>query len=78
MACCLPTCAQGSSVSATELVGKGAAWGLLVLLVVLLILGVSALLIFPLVCVWNLVAGHALRAEVGEGIVFVVLWEFTR
>ena len=39
VACCLPTCAQGSSVSVTELVGKGAAWGLLVLLVVLLILG---------------------------------------
>ena len=40
VACCLQTCAQGSSVSVTELVGKGAAWGLLVLLVVLLILGV--------------------------------------
>ena len=26
VACCLPTCAQGSSVSATELAGKGAAW----------------------------------------------------
>ena len=51
MACCLPTCAQGSSVSVTELMGKGAAWGLLVLLVVLLILGVLALLIYPLVCV---------------------------
>ena len=46
VACCLPTCAQGSSVSVTELVGKGAAWGLLVL-----ILGVLALLIYPLVCV---------------------------
>ena len=50
VACCLPTCAQGSSVSVTELVGKGAAWGLLVLLVVLLILGVLALLIYPRVC----------------------------
>ena len=39
VACCLPTCAQGSSVSVTELVEKGAAWGLLVLQVVLLILG---------------------------------------
>ena len=29
VACCLPTCAQGSSVSATEFVGKGAAWGTL-------------------------------------------------
>ena len=42
---------QGSYFSVTELVGKGAAWGLLVLLVVLLILGVLALLIYPLVCV---------------------------
>ena len=42
---------QVSSVSATVFVEKGAAWGLLVLLVVLLILGVSALLIYPLVCV---------------------------
>ena len=52
VACCLSTCAQGSSVSVTELVGKGAAWGLLVLLVVLFILGVLlSLLIYPLVCV---------------------------
>ena len=51
VACCFPKCAQGSSVSATEFVGTGAAWGLLVLLVVLLILGVLALLIHPLVCV---------------------------
>ena len=36
VACCLPTCAQGSSVSVTELVEKGAAWGLLVLLGVLI------------------------------------------
>ena len=47
VACCLPACAQGSSVSVTELVGKDAAWGLLVVLVVLLILGVLALLILP-------------------------------
>ena len=85
VACCLPTCAQGSSVPVTELVGKGAAWGLLVLLVVLFILGVLLfLLIYPLVCVWSLgyagvpITGHALRAEFGEGIVCVVLWEFTR
>ena len=65
--------------------GKGAAWGLLVLLVVLFILGVLlSLLIYPRVCVWNLgyagvpITGHALRAEFGEGIVCVVLWEFTR
>ena len=36
----------------------------------------------PLVCVGpelrRRIAGHALRAEFGEGIVFVVLWEFTR
>ena len=51
VACCLPTCAQGSPVSGMELVEKGAAWGLLVLLVVLLILGVLALLIYTLVCV---------------------------
>ena len=79
VACCLPTCAQGSSVSATELVEKGAARRLLVLLVVLLILGVLALLIYLLVCVgpelrrsasrWR----HALRAEFGEGTVLVVL-----
>ena len=50
VACCVPT-VQGSSVSVTKLVGKGAAWGLLlVLLVVLLILGVLAVLIYPLVC----------------------------
>ena len=51
VASCLPTCAQGSSVSATELVGKGAAWGLLVLVGVLLIWEVLALLIYSLVCV---------------------------
>ena len=84
VACCLPTFAQGSSVPVTELVRKGAAWGLLVLLVVLLIFGVLTLRILPLLCVWNLgyagvlFAGHALRAEFGGGIVFVVLWEFTR
>ena len=50
VACCLQTCAQGSSVSAAELVGFGTAWGLWVLLVVLLFLRVLALLIYPLVC----------------------------
>ena len=78
--CCLPTCAQGSSVSVSELVGKGAAWGLLVLLVVLLILGVLALLNYPLVCVepgqrrrayhWTrslggVRRGHCLRGSLG-------------
>ena len=49
----------------------------------LLILGVLALLIYPL-NVWDLsyagvpFAGHALRAGFGDGTVFVVLWEFTR
>ena len=43
----LPTCAQGSSVSAMEFVEKGAAWGLLVLLVVLLILGVFSFANLP-------------------------------
>ena len=71
VACCLPTCAQGSSVSVTELVGKGAAWGLL---------GVLALLIYPLVCVepelrrrayrWTRSSGgvrrgHCLRGSLG-------------
>ena len=79
----LPTCAQGSSVSVTELVEKGAAWGLLLLLVVLLILGVLALPIYHLVCVGPELRRRAcrwtrLRAEFGGGIVFVVLWEFTR
>ena len=61
VASCLPTCAQGSSVSVKELVGKGAAWGLLVLLMVLLILGVLALLIYPLVCVEPGLRRRALR-----------------
>ena len=80
VACCLPACAQGSSVSVTEMVGKGAAWGLLVLLVVLLTLGVLALLNYPLVCVepglrrrayrWTRSSGggrrgHCLRGSLG-------------
>ena len=28
VACCLPTCAQGSSIAVTELVGNGIFWGL--------------------------------------------------
>ena len=39
MACCLPTCAQGSSVSVTRFVGNGAFWSLWVLLGVLCIWG---------------------------------------
>ena len=47
VACCLPTCAQGSSVSVTELVGKGAAWGLLVLLVVIHLGGILSFADLP-------------------------------
>ena len=51
VACCLPTCAQGSSVSATELVGKGAALETLGVPSGPAHLVVLALLIYPLVCV---------------------------
>ena len=69
MACCLPTCAQGSSVSAMEFVWKGAAWGLLVLPVVLLIFGVLALLIYSLVCVGPEVRRRAFRWTRPSGVV---------
>ena len=81
MACCLPTCAQGFSVPGTEVVGKGSFGAFWFLLGALCILGVLALLVFPL-CVQGLglkdvpPAGHALRAEVGGGIIFVTPGEF--
>ena len=70
MGCCLPTCAQGSSVSVTEFVGNGAAWGFLVLFGSLLKWEVLALLVYSS-DEWDLgyagmpIAGHALWAEVG-------------
>ena len=63
----------------TELVGKGAVLGLLVLVGVLRIWEVLALLIYSPLYVQDLsyagvpFAGHALRAEFGEGNVFVIL-----
>ena len=85
VACCLPTCAQGSSVSRYGVGGKRRCLGTL---------GspggsthlrcISFASLPSFVCGTYLgyagvpFAGHALRAEFGEGIVCVVLWEFTR
>ena len=73
VACCLPTCARGSSVPGTELVEKSGFWAFWLLLGALCILGVLALLVMPLVCVQGLgfkdvpPAGPAPGAEVCGG-----------
>ena len=75
VACCLPTCAQGSSVPNTGNLGFGLFWALGVLLCVLCTWGVLVLL--SSCCAQDLgysgvpPAGHALWAEVGGGITFV-------
>ena len=50
VACCLPTCARGFSLSGTELVEKGSFLAFWLLLGTLCILGVLALLVLLLVC----------------------------
>ena len=87
VACCLPTCAQDSSVAVTEFVGKSAFWVFWVLLGILCIWeegeGVLALLVFFSSCLQDSgyggvpIAGHALEAEVGVGIICVTLGELS-
>ena len=50
--CCLPTCAQGSSVPVTGMVGDGSFGAFWVLLGALCIWGVLAWLVYPSVCTW--------------------------
>ena len=50
VACCLPMCAQGSSVPATGNLGNGGFGAFLLLFGALCILGVPALLVYPLWC----------------------------
>ena len=47
VACCLPACVQGYSVPGTEVVGKSSFWAFWLLLGALCILGVLALLVYP-------------------------------
>ena len=80
--CCLPTCAQGSSVVVTRIVEDGAFGVFCVLLGVLCTWGVLALLFLPSYLqdsgyAGGPIAGHALWAEVGGGIICVTLAEFT-
>ena len=82
MACCLPTCAQGSSVHVTGNFGNGVFLGFLASPWCLVHLGVLALLVISLVCTrlgsqrcascWTRPEG----AEVGGGIIFVTPGEF--
>ena len=82
MVCCLPTCAQGSSVAVTEVVWNGVFWAFLVLLGALCVLEVLALLVYSLLrtglgYAGVPIAGHALWAEVGGGIIFVAFGQFS-
>ena len=81
VACCLPTCARFFSVLGTELVEKDFFFAFWLLLGAWCILGVLALLVFPL-CVQGVglkdvpPAAPVLWAEVGGGIIFVTPGEF--
>ena len=82
VACCLPTCAQGSSVSVALFVENGAAWGFCVLWGSYSHGGYH-ICWFTSSWVWDMgyvglsIAGHAFRAEVGGGTVCVALQKFT-
>ena len=50
VACCLPTCAEGSSVPVTGNLGSGGFWAFMFRFVALCILGVLALLVYTQLC----------------------------
>ena len=82
VACCLPTCAQGSSVPVMGNVSDGAFWVFWFLLSVLCIWGVLALSGLPVVYkTWVTLgvppAGHALLVFFGGSITFVTSGENT-